>query len=90
MRKLDKYACCLSYLEGLHETPFPPAISYFLKDGEKPGKEMMKKFILGDKNTCPSNRDRRKTRTDGSWQGVERTTTILGFVGPMWGFIHDV
>lgn len=90
LRKLDKYACCLSYLEGLHETPFPPAISYFLKDGEKPGKEMMKKFILGDKNTCPSNRERRKTRTDGSWQGVERTTTILGFVGPMWGFIHDV
>lgn len=27
-RKLDKYVCCPSYLEGLHQTPFPPAISW--------------------------------------------------------------
>lgn len=27
-RKLDKYACCFSDPGGLHQTPFPPAISW--------------------------------------------------------------
>lgn len=43
---------------------------------------MMGKFILRDKNTRPSNRERRKTRTDGSWQGVERTMTIWALLDP--------